>query len=608
MNKGIAAVASSSADKSHVEKVQAKNEAKEQQQVGPAKVKLAEAAEDNKVEVAEDNQVEATEANQVEVAEDNQVEATEDNQVAEEQQPEAAEELGTQKAKDLRTQKAEGLETQKVYKCEICSDQFPWQASLSRHQRHYHGLGAITAVSQLVRQKYTQKQKSKEGSFKCETCGNSYVQYHSLLRHKQGKHAKVSASEEHPAKDGPAKCPICQKELKYARNIPFHVCTIHRNHPQKLITKAPEKQVTKPSEKLVIKASGGDRSGKVWNGAYRCEHCSAQFTWKQSCVLHVQKFHKEVEIKKLFQAGDEKKSVASPAKTEGGKKLQGKIVCPDCDKEYLSNKILRHHQLYSCSASKLKKSSTTRCKQCSRRFWWKSSYVRRMQTSHKGAEMKKAAKAENSKVKIKKSVTGRYVCNPCGKKFADKGHLRHHQMYACPNQAKNLSTVICGHCGRTFPSQLSLVRHTAYRHTGRGVLVKSSTGDRKKGAKAEPGAKTGSGAKAESGAKIGSGAKAESGAKAGSGTKAGSGAQCKFCGKCFDKAESLMPHQRVAHKLQFAKSFKWKCSVCSRKFLTQRSLLRHKKGEHGTSKLTAVRKGTVRPRFNGRIGNNQFVH
>nr|XP_046234336.1 zinc finger protein 37-like [Scatophagus argus] len=294
------------------------------------------------------------------------------------------------------------------------------------------------------------------------------------------------------------------------------------------------------------------------SAAFSCPKCSFNHSEEAQIEQHVDNVHS-------VETEDDKLSPQTFADEEG------RFTCPDCDKNFKFQSLLKAHQRIHTGEQPFL------CSQCGRRFSFKQSLERHKQTHKSGrkyeclicGEFFKSLVAQREH-KNSHMENGEYLCSECGRAFAWKSalvrHLKTHgkdadkveRSYKCPRcdlafscasyLNKHLQThreerVHTCNCGKSFAYRAALTAHQRIHqkerpHTcmqcGKGFLYKGGLLSHMKIHSEEM------------------------------------PFMCSFCGKSFKRERSMKKHERYHTRENV-----FSCSQCDKSFVYKATLIRH---------------------------------
>ncbi|XP_071358516.1 zinc finger protein 11-like [Trachinotus anak] len=309
-----------------------------------------------------------------------------------------------------------------------------------------------------------------------------------------------------------------------------------------------------------VSSKDGDESSAadVSAAAFSCPKCSFHHSEELQVQQHIDNVHCEAE---------EDKPAPQPLAADE----EGRFSCPDCEKSFKFQSLLKAHQRIHTGEQPFL------CSQCGRRFSFKQSLERHKQTHKSGrkyeclicGEFFKSLVAQREH-KSTHMENGEYLCSECGRAFAWKSalvrHLKTHgedadkveRSYKCPHcdlgfscasylnrhlQTHQEERVHVCNCGKSFAYRAALTAHQRIHqkerpHTctqcGKGFLYRGGLLSHMKIHSEEM------------------------------------PFMCSFCGKSFKRERNMKKHERCHTRENV-----FSCSQCDKSFVYKATLIRH---------------------------------
>ncbi|XP_030004711.1 zinc finger protein 17-like isoform X2 [Sphaeramia orbicularis] len=297
------------------------------------------------------------------------------------------------------------------------------------------------------------------------------------------------------------------------------------------------------------------------------EDSSAAFSCPKCSYFHPEEEHVQQHIDKAHsaEAEDDKSSIQALTDEDG------RFGCPDCDKSFKFQSLLKAHQRIHTGEQPFL------CSQCGRRFSFKQSLERHKQTHKSGrkfeclicGEFFKSLVAQREH-KSTHMENGEYLCSECGRAFAWKSalvrHLKTHgedtdkaeRLYKCPHceQGFSCASYLSRHlqthqeekvhtcnCGKSFAYRAALTAHQRIHQKerphvcaqcGKGFLYRGGLLSHMKIHSQEM------------------------------------PFMCSFCGKSFKRERNMKKHERCHTRENV-----FSCSQCDKSFVYKATLIRH---------------------------------
>ncbi|KAG7215867.1 hypothetical protein INR49_021848 [Caranx melampygus] len=200
------------------------------------------------------------------------------------------------------------------------------------------------------------------------------------------------------------------------------------------------------SSMVLSKDSDGSSAVEVSSAAFSCPMCSFHHSDEVQVQQHIDSVHSEAEEDNLS---------LQPLTDE-----EGRFTCPDCDKSFRFQSLLKAHQRIHTGEQPFL------CSQCGRRFSFKQSLERHKQTHKTGrkyeclicGEFFKSLLAQREH-KSSHMENGEYLCSECGRAFAWKSALVRHLKTHTEDADKAERSYKCPHCELGFSCASYLNRH-----------------------------------------------------------------------------------------------------------------------------------------------------
>ncbi|KAL0858412.1 hypothetical protein ABMA27_012291 [Loxostege sticticalis] len=308
----------------------------------------------------------------------------------------------------------------------------------------------------LEREKEEKKQSYQAAEFKCESC---------LIGFNYSKSYKAHIAMKHAPELGNYICPICKTAISSVDSFTAH----YRRHLRRYECSICQKRTMDMKVMQQHYLSTHEISLKE----YKCDLCG-----KISNSIDAHRYHKDTH--------------------------KARVQCPECDKTFTHRAGLLNHRL---SVHEL--CNKFPCNLCDKVFRWKNSLKRHLEkhvdTSPSaaccedcGVTFQSVSSYQRHLKNSLKHVTQqqlRFICDHCGRRFADKTKIRDHieekhlhktySCHICLKQSKNRVSLdqhirnvhkgrpnnkVCHHCGKAFPTKMQLESHIR-THTGERPFI-----------------------------------------------------------------------------------------------------------------------------------------
>ncbi|KAI5637196.1 zinc-finger double domain-containing protein [Phthorimaea operculella] len=331
----------------------------------------------------------------------------------------------------------------------------------------------------LEREKESKRDSYLKSEYKCESC---------LIGFNYAKSYESHVKNKHSLELGNYSCPICKTIIAsvesftshYKRHMRRYECSIC--HKRTMDVKVMQQHYYSIHEIQLKK--------------YTCNICG-----KVSNSIDTHRYHRDthkarIECKECDKTFSHRAGLLNHRLTVH--ELHSDFPCEVCGKTFRWKTSLKRH-LDKHDESKYKNGIPAAvCEPCNIEFQSVSSYQRHLRNSLKHVSQNELSSYQRHLRNSLKHVSQnelRFICDPCGKRFADKTKLRDHieekhlhktyQCHICNKPSKNRvgldqhirnvhkgrpNNKVCHYCGKAFPTKVQLESHIR-SHTGERPYV-----------------------------------------------------------------------------------------------------------------------------------------
>jgi len=400
--------------------------------------------------------------------------------------------------------------------------------------------------------------------FECTICNKKFPTKQHLLRH-------IRYIHENP---GSFKCDVCKVGFNTKENLNAHQKVHMKNRPKPFKCdkcdyatdfKGSLKGHLKAHDKKIERCDKCNRiliKNRIHDCRLDCKYCGLKFNQRKTVAEHIKKFHAH-ESEKVFYECDicgfksnHKKCLMTHMKAKypdekiqsftcdfDGKTFKMKknlglhikihlprAKCDFCDKK-VSVMNLKRHIKKSHSKNYIPKTKIFQCPICSKILSTKSHLIMHISDHNKTIKCKFCEKLFGYQASLKYHIRdyhenpNRVSCETCRRKFSIRSNLKTHMKIHDPNRPRNLK---CTQCDYATDNKISFKNHLNFhkKNNIRFALIKTPH-------------------------------------------------KCPQCLAVKGSQKSLNNHIYYVHPKVLID-----CDICSRKFKTKKSILRHFKGVH----------------------------
>ena len=292
--------------------------------------------------------------------------------------------------------------------------------------------------------------------YSCVICNMQFVVVGALKTHVSAQHNGGTT-----AKTCYLKCPHCDREVKYARNLQHHINLKH--NPQKCTTC---EFVTQTAEQLKKHVQIVHLQEPV-----KCSSCDFESNSLETLMKHIKNHHTKRHLCRYCSYKTNKTHHLWRHELTHSNVADYK--CEKCDFKTKTPYSLRVHSLYHSEYPKFV------CDQCHYRSYNSANFSTHKKTKHgTGTNQHKCDQCGDSFQHLRhrdrhqiSHQTGKFDCKMCQKQFTRRDKLKEHgrkeHVLDEQNEVQVLTkSISCPECGKLFTHSKHLSRHKASAHDG----------------------------------------------------------------------------------------------------------------------------------------------